>query len=111
MPAAELDELLAGGGLHLFVLREPPGDAVGFCEFDRQGFPDIELKHFGLVPEAQGRGLGTWLLAAALSAEWSTGAARIWLHTDTWDHPAAVPVYERAGFRVYDIRREPPDAL
>jgi hypothetical protein len=26
-------------------------------------------------------------------------------------HPAAVPVYERAGFRVYDVRHEVPDSL
>jgi RimJ/RimL family protein N-acetyltransferase len=33
------------------------------------------------------------------------------LHTDTWDHPAAVAVYERAGFRVFAVRREPVDPL
>lgn len=111
LTAGELDGLLAGSALHVYVLRERTSEAVGFCEFDRSEFPSIELKHFGLVPEAQGRGLGSKLLTAALVREWQTGPERIWLHTDTWDHPAAVPVYQRAGFRVYDVRFEPPESL
>jgi GNAT superfamily N-acetyltransferase len=118
MPIGELDTLLAGGSLPIYVLRAPEhpvengrGAALGFCEFDRRAFPQIELKHFGLVPEAQGRGLGPWLLSTALGREWSSGARRIWLHTDTWDHPAALGVYRRAGFRIYDRRDEAPEGL
>lgn len=111
MPAAELDALLAGESLHLYVLRDLSGEALGFCEFDRGTFPQIELKNFGLVPQAQGRGLGPWLLATALQGEWRSNPDRIWLHTDEWDHPAARSVYERAGFRVFDERDEPADSL
>jgi len=111
MPAAALTGLLAGESLRLYVLRDAPGEAIGLCEFDRGGFPQIELKNFGLVPEVQGRGLGPWLLAIALQAEWRSNPDRIWLHTDTWDHPAAVGVYERAGFRVFDVRYEPAAPL
>jgi len=123
MPIGELESLLAGASLHIYVLRGgevPPGPEhargagsrpLGFCEFDRTSFPEIELKHFGLVPEAQGRGLGSWLLSTALGREWGSGAARIWLHTDEWDHPAAVPVYRRAGFEVYATGREAAEDL
>ena len=106
MPAPELDALLAGAALHLYVLRDIAETALGLCEFDRRAFPEIQLTHFGLVPEARGRGLGSWLLATALQAEWRTNPDRIWLHTDTWDHPSARSVYERAGFRVFDEREE-----
>jgi len=111
MPAAELDALLAGESPHLYVLRDVSGEALGFCEFDRGAFPQIELKNFGLVPQAQGRGLGPWLLATALQGEWRSNPDRIWLHTDEWDHPAARSVYERAGFRVFDERHEVADPL
>jgi GNAT superfamily N-acetyltransferase len=111
MPGADLDALLAGGALHIYLLTDLRGEALGFCEFDRSGFPQIELKHFGLVPEAQGRGLGPWLLATALQGEWRTNPDRIWLHTDTWDHPAALQIYQRAGFRVFDVRDEPAGQL
>jgi len=111
LPRAELEELLGGPRLRIYVLRASSGDALGFCEFDRRAFPDIELTHFGLKPDAQGRRLGPWLLSTALSGEWQSGASRIWLHTDTWDHPAAIPTYQRAGFRVFDVRYELPGPL
>jgi GNAT superfamily N-acetyltransferase len=111
MPEEELRALLDGNSLCVYVLRNPQDHALGFCEFDRSAFPEIELKNFGLIPTAQGAGLGPWLLMAALDEEWKSNPKRIWLHTDSWDHPAAIRVYERAGFRVYDVRHEPPGTL
>jgi|SRR5579859_1516388 len=111
MPATDLKELLDGRLLSIYVLRNLRGHALGFCEFDLSAFPEIELKNFGLIPAAQGRGLGPWLLAVAIREIWRSGPTRIWLHTDTWDHPAAIRVYERAGFHVYDVRNEAPGML
>lgn len=111
MSAAELDRLLGHEHCRLYVLRDGTGAALGFCEFDRSGFSAVQLMNFGLVPQAQGRGLGPWLLARALVEEWRAGPSRIWLHTDTWDHPAAIRTYERAGFRVYAVRTEPAGPL
>jgi ribosomal protein S18 acetylase RimI-like enzyme len=105
-PESELVALLEGDSLNIYVMRNGQNQALGLCEFDRHGFPEVELKNFGLVPESQGRGLGPWLLSFALREEWSFGPTRIWLHTDTWDHPAAIRLYERAGFRVYAVRDE-----
>ena len=108
MAAPELDALLASSACRIYVLRDAPGGApIGLCEFDRAQFPEVELKNFGLVPEAQGRGLGPWLLATALAGEWADRPRRIWLHTDDWDHPAAVRTYERAGFVIFAVREEP----
>jgi GNAT superfamily N-acetyltransferase len=111
MPESELSALLAGGCLDIYVARDVQGEALGFCEFDVREFPAVELKYFGLVAEAQGRGLGPRLLHVALVEAWKRNPSRIWLHTDTWDHPAAVRVYERAGFRTYDVRDEPAGLL
>lgn len=111
MPEAELSALLEGDLLSIYVLRNPQGHALGFSEFELTAFPEIELKNFGLVPAAQGRGLGPWLLMEVLHAVWRSGPKRIWLHTDSWDHPAAIRAYERAGFRVYDVRHQDPGML
>jgi ribosomal protein S18 acetylase RimI-like enzyme len=111
MPAEELAALLGSDRLRIYVLRDDCGAALGFCEFDRGRFPEVELTNFGLVPAAQGRGLGRWLLAHALYQEWQASPSRLWLHTDSWDHPAALAVYRRAGFAVYAVRDEPPDDL
>ena len=111
MPEGELRALLESAFSSIYVLRDSSNEALGFCEFDRGAFPHIELKNFGLVTDAQGKGLGPWLLHHSLQEEWRSNPARIWLHTDTWDHPAAIRVYERAGFRVYEVRDEPAGRL
>jgi ribosomal protein S18 acetylase RimI-like enzyme len=72
---------------------------------------ELWFRNFGLVAEAMGRGLGPRLLDAGLQAEWARGATRIWLHTDVLDHPAALPLYQRAGFRIYQVREEPSELL
>ncbi len=111
MPEEELRSLLDSNSLRIHILRNAQQHAIGLCEFDHSAFPEVELKNFGLIPEAQGAGLGPWLLAVALHEEWQCHPTRIWLHTDTWDHPAAIRVYERAGFHVYDQRDEPAGTL
>lgn len=112
MTKLEIEQLLASDACRIYVLRDRfAGTPIGFCEFDRSAFPQIELKNFGLVPEVQGRGLGAWLLATAVSGEWADRPQRIWLHTDEWDHPAAVRTYGRAGFVTYEVRQEPAGPL
>ncbi|TPI23212.1 GNAT family N-acetyltransferase [Mesorhizobium sp. B4-1-1] len=105
MPEAELETLLADDATHIHVLRVD-GEAAGFCEFNNVGEAAIELVHFGLVPAFQGKRLGPFLLDRALRSAWSHGPQRLWLHTDTYDHPAAQSVYGRAGFRGYAERIE-----
>jgi ribosomal protein S18 acetylase RimI-like enzyme len=68
--------------------------------------PVVELTHFGLAPAFQGRKLGPFLLDQSLRAVWSQKPERLWLHTDTCDHPAAQSVYSRAGFTAYAQRME-----
>ncbi|MBV8855019.1 MAG: GNAT family N-acetyltransferase [Sinobacteraceae bacterium] len=110
MPRAALIELLQSARDQLYVLRDERRQILGFCEFERVG-EEAELKNFGLIAAAQGRGLGTWLLRTALHHEWSQRPARIWLHTDNWDHGAALHMYQSAGFRIYQLCDEPPGEL
>lgn len=109
--AIELAEVLRSDRFDLFVLRVG-GEPLGLCELDRHDFPEIELAHYGLAPGAQGRGLGRFLLDHCVREAWRSGPSRLWLHTDTDDHPRALPLYRRVGFRKY-LRRieEFPDDL
>lgn len=100
-----LDSLLDDPSNPVYVLRSQ-GQASGFCEFAGFGGDDVELVHFGLVPEAQGRGLGRYLLNSALRACWAASPRRVWLHTDTNDHPRAMATYTKAGFSPYLRRLE-----
>ena len=49
----------------------------------------------------RGRGLGRHLLTEAVETAWCLGAKRVWLHTSTLDHPAALPNYLSRGFRPF----------
>lgn len=100
-----LDSLLGDPSNPVYVLRSQ-GQASGLCEFAGFGGDDVELAHFGLVAEAQGRGLGRYLLDSALRACWALSPKRVWLHTDTNDHPRAIATYAKAGFRPYLRRKE-----
>lgn len=80
------------------------GVPAGYAELDRRQEPDIELAYFGLMPDFIGRGLGRYLLTAAIDIAWSYEPKRLWVHTNTLDHPGALPLYQRAGFVAY--RRE-----
>ena len=105
LPDAALDALLADPATHIYVLR-CDGVASGLAEFERVGTSEIEMVNFGLIPAMQGKRLGPFLLDRALRAVWQHKPRRIWLHTDTNDHPKAAGTYERAGFRFYKQQTE-----
>jgi GNAT superfamily N-acetyltransferase len=77
------------------------GVPAGFIELDRRIEDEIEIVHFGLMPEFIGQGLGKVFLQWATNKAWNYNPKRLWLHTDTEDHPAALPLYLRMGFVVY----------
>lgn len=71
----------------------------GFFMLDWTEAGTCDLAYFGLVPEAVGRGLGTWLLKTAVLKGWARGGVqRMTVNTCTMDHPRALPQYERVGF-------------
>jgi GNAT superfamily N-acetyltransferase len=77
------------------------GVPAGFVELDRRVEGEIEISQFGLMPEFIGQGLGRYFLRWAVTRSWSYRPRRLWLHTCTNDHPAALPNYLKAGFVVY----------
>lgn len=105
MTADDLETFLRSPSTALYILRVE-GRAVGLCEFDRAGTADIELTHFGLIPEVQGKRLGPFLLDGALRAIWDRAPDRVWLRTDNWDHAKAQDTYRRAGFGIFDQKLE-----
>ena len=77
------------------------GVPAGFAELDRRQGPDIELAYLGLMPEFVGGGLGAYLLSTAIDIAWSYEPRRLWVHTCTQDHPRALALYQRFGFKPY----------
>lgn len=75
------------------------GAPAGYFELRDHDDGSVEIAYFGLLPDFIGRGWGKYLLTRAARAAWASGPKRVWLHTCTLDHPAALPNYLKRGFR------------
>jgi len=98
-----IERHLATPGVSLWLLSWEAAPA-GYFELKRHDDGSVEIAYFGLLPEYFGRGWGKYLLAEAVRRAWSFAPPKVWVHTCTLDHPAALPNYLRRGFRV--VRRE-----
>jgi GNAT superfamily N-acetyltransferase len=103
-----LAAILAAPATTILVM-ERGTETIGFVEIDFVRPDEVELFAFGLVPEATGKGLARPLMETVLARLAAEGATRIWLHTCTFDHPAAVPFYRALGFRPYKFAIEVSD--
>ncbi len=77
------------------------GTAAGYFELARHDDGSLEIAYIGLFAASIGQGLGRALICAAAQRAWSLGANRVWLHTCTLDHPAALPTYLKLGFEKF----------
>jgi len=101
MPASELQELLNNEHTAIYVLYLH-GVPAGFAEFDLTEASATEIVYFGLSCEFTGRKLGMPFLNWCIREAWQRPINRLWLHTCNLDHPAALKLYRKAGFEIYD---------
>ncbi len=103
------DEALAAVVQHpaveVFVLHVA-GVPAGYSELDRRVEGEVEIGYFGIMPEFLHQKLGPYLLDWTIRTAWSYAPRRLWVHTCTLDHPRALAMYERAGFRAYKTEVE-----
>jgi GNAT superfamily N-acetyltransferase len=103
-PRDELEAFLHDPAVTLYTFIRD-GWPHGFFLLDSRTPGSCNLGYFGLVPEAIGRGLGTFLLQTAVHMAWDRpGTERVTVNTNTLDHPRALSLYQKAGFE--PVRRE-----
>ncbi len=98
MDDATLAAIIHDAGIEIYAVTDRRGIEIGLLELDFREAGTCELSFFGLVPELTGKGEGRWLMAQALALGWRKGIARLWVHTCTLDHPAALGFYRAQGF-------------
>jgi GNAT superfamily N-acetyltransferase len=108
MSDTDLSRRLADPATEIHLL-EGGGSALGFAELSRHVPDEIEIAMFGVVPEATGTGAARFLMEAVLDGIWTAAVRRVWLHTCTFDHPAALRFYQARGFRPYRLAIEVSD--
>lgn len=97
MNEEKLSEIVHAKTTRIFVLSVD-GAPAGFFELSEIEDSTVELTYFGLMEHVRRRGLGEWMLSQAISTAWSTTPARVIVQTNTLDHPAALPLYQKMGF-------------
>ena len=98
----EVRAYLADPAVSLWILSVD-GGVAGYFELRKHTDDSVEIAYFGLLPPYVGRGLGKYLLSEAAARAWELQPARVWLHTSTLDHPAALPNYLARGFAVFKV--------
>ena len=85
--------------LHTFIANYD-GSIAGYFELALRN-ADVQIAYFGLAPQFIGRGLGGPLLTRAIREAWKLEPKRVWVHTCTLDHEAALGNYLARGMTVY----------
>jgi ribosomal protein S18 acetylase RimI-like enzyme len=93
----EIRAYLSDANVTLWVLSVE-GAVAGYFELRRHDDGSVEIAYFGLLPAFVGKGLGKHLLSEAAARAWDLHPTRVWLHTSTLDHPAALSNYLKRGF-------------
>ena len=79
---------------------------AGFAELDRRTENEVHLEYFGLAPDFRGKGLGRVFLNWTIAEAWRSRPGKILLNTCEIDHPGALPIYMKAGFKILEERIE-----
>ena len=98
IPTADLAAIIRHPLVAIHVLYQG-GEPAGFFELDARPAPDVNLGYFGLMPHAVGHGLGHAFLRVAVDEAWRARPRLVTVNTCTADHPRALPLYRRVGFR------------
>ncbi|WP_420409555.1 GNAT family N-acetyltransferase [Hoeflea sp.] len=97
MKDKELADIVHAKTTRIYVLSVD-GAPAGFFELSNARDANVELVYFGLMEHVRKRGLGEWMLGQAIAAAWAPTPATVTVQTNTLDHPAALPLYQRMGF-------------
>ena len=108
MPDDKLAAILDDPATMVLAL-ERDGLATGLAELSFAKPGEVEIVMFGVVPQATGTGAARALMDAALAETVRPGVERVWLHTCSFDHPAAVRFYLGRGFRAFKFAIEVSD--
>jgi GNAT superfamily N-acetyltransferase len=108
MADAELAAIVQSPSVEVYALVHD-GCEEGLLELDFRNGGQCEITFFGITAKLIGSGAGHWLMNRALELAWSRPVHRVWVHTCTFDHSAALAFYQRLGFRPFRRQIEVAD--
>ncbi len=100
MDDATLAAIIHDPKVELYVLYSG-GCPAGMAELDFRDAGTGLLAYFGLMPEYIGKRLGYFFLYHTVVNAWAKPISTLLVNTCTLDHPRALPLYQRMGFKPY----------
>lgn len=111
LPDDLLSRELYNGSTRVFLLAHG-NQAAGWFEIEmRRAIREARIVHLAVLQAFRGRHLAGYLLDHAIRAAFDSGIQRLTIETNTLDHPAALPLYQRHGFRIYATRQVQTPAI
>lgn len=83
---------------HVIHALTVDGVAQGIVEMDFREHRSVEIVFFGVTPTLIGTRAARFMMTRAIAIAFSRDIDKLWLHTNTLDHPKAMAFYRRSGF-------------
>ena len=75
----------------------------GFFVLDYRHLPICDLAYFGLFDDVTGKGLGKLMMNRVFEEVIEKDDVKtLTVNTNTLDHKSALPLYQKAGFKLYN---------
>ena len=100
----QLAALVHHSATEIYLLSEN-NQTIGFVELNFKFFPQVEIVFIGLIEGQIGKGYGPLMVRHVLEIIQAREAKRIIIQTCTLDHPAALRLYQQAGFSAYNRKQ------
>lgn len=97
----DLVAIIHDPAIEIYAVVDTHGIEIGMLELDFRTAGQMGIGFLGLIPELSGKGHGQWLMGHVLALGWRPGIKRLWVHTCTLDHPAALNFYRKNGFQPF----------
>lgn len=100
----KLYEIINRPSTHIYTLMDNE-QAVGYTEIAEEN-DYTEIMHFGLFPNNVGKGYGSIFLKKVIEKAWSLQPQWVQLNTCTLDHPRALDLYQKNGFKIVKTEKK-----
>lgn len=99
LDSIDVDKFLSGNKLYITFIID--GQPAGFSIIN---FENCYIEYFGLFEHFTGKSLSKSFLNACL-AHARSKVSELFLYTNSFDHPAAMPLYLKSGFKILETRK------
>ena len=96
----QLDQIIKSSNVRIYLLKVDD-QIAGYSELENLEDNTIRIAYFGLCETFIGQKLGKYFLDQTIKIAWSNKPEKVIVNTCDLDHPNALSVYKKSGFKPY----------